>query len=70
MFNSKKVQKENRQLVVSELLKDGTAMVSLYDVRDIVDTLLIKGVEFKVEKLKNGIFMITVLRLPVETLVA
>lgn len=57
---------KNRKLIVEELLHDGTAMCSIYDVSEITNKLLEKGVDFKLESLKNGIYMITVMRINVE----
>lgn len=63
---SRKWNLKNRKLIVEEALRDGTAMCAIYDIADICNTLLMKGVDYKVETLKNGIFMITVLRINVE----
>lgn len=57
---------KNRRLIVEELLHDGTAMCAIYDVAEITNKLLEKGVDFKLESLKNGIYMITVMRINVE----
>ena len=63
---TRKFNLKNRKLIVEEAMRDGTAMVAIYDIADVCNTLLNKGVDFKVETLKNGIFMITVLRVNVE----
>ena len=63
---SRNLQWKNRRLVVDEIIHDGTGMVSVYDICTVTQKLLEKGVDFKVEALKNGIFMITVMRVNVE----
>lgn len=63
---TRSLQFKNRKLVVEEAFRDGTAMVSVYDICTVTQKLLEKGADFKVEALKNGIFMVTILRVESE----
>ena len=53
----------NRKKLVEEATRNGTAMVSVYDISAVVTKLLEKGVDFKVDTLNNQIYMVTVTRM-------
>lgn len=67
---SRNLKMKNRKLVVEEILHDGTGMVAIYDIAAVIDMLLAKGADFKVEALKNAIYMVTVTRTNVEQKIA
>ena len=47
---------------VKDAMNNGSAMVSAYDLNYVVNSLINKGADFKLESLNNGIYMISVIR--------